>query len=313
MANLFARASANWSSANWNTAADGSGSSATPGAGDVCMANAFSVTVNADTTVAEVRNDTTGGAQAGGTFTLSNGVTLTANVHAGGVANACVTFAGASPNVAYVVGNSTAGSIGSAHGTQNTNSGTLTITGNVTGPSAGSTAYGAANTNTGRINITGNAISGITAYGAYNQTTGTVAITGNATATGAGGHGAYNGGAGTLTISGYVQGSDYGPGSTGVSSGYGAINGLQGVLEIGETKCGAKGFPGVSGAFRYASATAAKSTVRATSGLTEVALRPIAAVVPAVTDVKAEVVYGDSGYTGTLVATSGNSMEGHFS
>lgn len=126
-----------------------------PGAGDVAVANNFVVTVNASVTCAEVRNDTTGGATAGGSFALSNGVTLRANVFAGGttVAAGCVGLASGS---ATIVGNVTAGS--ACHGARNAGTGTLTISGIVTGNdygpgSTGQTAniFGAVNASSGAL------------------------------------------------------------------------------------------------------------------------------------------------------------------
>lgn len=312
MANLFARATANWASANWNTQADGGGTEATPGANDVCMANSFTVTIPSNVTVSEIRNDTTGGATDGGGFTINNGVTVTANVFAGGQGTACASIA-ASATV-NIIGNVTAGTASNAHGCSMGSGSTLTITGTVTGGTS-ATARGVSVGGT-TLNVTGNVVGGSAGAGVYSNASNTINVTGNTLGSATGtGPGVLNNAGGTATISGYAQGNDYGPGSAGISGiAVGAQNTAQGILEVGAIKMGAKGVGGVSGAYRFASTTAASYTARATSGLTEVILCPIAAVVPAVTDVKSGVVYGDGGYTGTLVSSGGNTnMAGHFS
>ena len=187
MANLFAQASANWDAANeWNTVANGSGSFVTPGAGDVCMANNKTVTVNISPTVGEVRCDTTGSATAGGSFALNNGVTLTANVYGGSTSSTnCVTSALTSGNSASIVGNITGGTNSSAVGVNITSTGTLNVTGNVIG---GPTAGGAGIQTTAgcTLSITGNvnAAAAANAPGVYSNGTAAanLTITGNVTA-----------------------------------------------------------------------------------------------------------------------------------
>lgn len=106
-----------------------------PGAGDVAVANTRTVTVNVSVTCTEIRNDTTGGATAGGSFSLSDGITLTGNVYAGDLASAvsCATLA--STNIATINGVVTGngygpGSTGIAagiYGVNNTGTGTLYV------------------------------------------------------------------------------------------------------------------------------------------------------------------------------------------
>jgi hypothetical protein len=165
MATWFARQSTNINAANvWNSAANGSGSWLTwPAAsGDVLMANSFTITVNISTNLGatgEIRNDTTGPATAGGRFALDAGVTLIANVYAGGTAvtQGCV---GLLDGDATVIGDVYAGT--GCHGARNSPTGTglLTIIG---------TAYG---------NDYGPGSTGITAgiYGAVNASTTTGAL-----------------------------------------------------------------------------------------------------------------------------------------
>lgn len=319
MANLFARASANWASASWNTAADGSGSSATPGASDVCMANGFTVTINENVTVAECRCDSTGGAANTSQFVISPGVTLTANLYNGGTPTSGI----GSFTTPTLTAGQTITVVGNVYATTGTQRclyapgvGTLNVTGD---------AYGGTTNNAfavqvgGGLSLTGNAYGGSassgSAPGVYSTGTLSCTIIGNCIA-----HATSSqpglmvvAGSGTCVVTGYVQSNDYGPGSSGISAGYGVTNAGQSVVEIGEARSGARGLPAVSGAFRFASATAAKTTVRATSGLTSVALRPVAAVVPAQSDVRSGTTYGDGGYTGTLVVTSGGARRANMS
>ena len=129
-----------------------------PGPGDVAVANVFVVTVNTNVTCAEVRNDTTDGATAGGRFALANGVTLTATVYAGGtaVSQGCVSASTVGPS--WIVGDVYAGTgcIGARNGGAQTLTIIGTVYGNGYGPgSTGITAgiYGAVNASTGLLYV----------------------------------------------------------------------------------------------------------------------------------------------------------------
>ena len=225
MANYFARKAGNINAADvWATTPSGTAAAVTFAAGDVLMANSFAITVNVDTNLGaagEVRNDTTGGATAGGSFTLSNGVTLTANCFAN--ATALVLFSGTAGNSASIVGNCTGGtSAGGATGAtaaRNSSTGTLNITGNCTG---GTGAIGANNASTGTLNITGNCTGGTGGTGvagANNFSTGTLNITGNCTGgSGTGAVGANNASTGTILINGVIQASEFNAGVGGTSA-----------------------------------------------------------------------------------------------
>jgi len=230
MANYFARKAGNINATDvWATTPTGTAADvwSTFTSADVLHSNNFAITVNVDTTVGTVRNDNANSATAGGGFTLSNGITLTANAVAGSTSTACITFSGTSGNSATLVGNATGGSANSAHGASNTSTGTLTITGNCTGGSANS-AHGATNNSTCTLTITGNATGGSagSAFGANNNGAGTLTITGNCTGGSANSaHGANNNSTGTLTITGNAEG-----GST--AGAIGASNGSTGTLTI---------------------------------------------------------------------------------
>jgi hypothetical protein len=244
MANYFARKAANINATDvWATTPTGSAADvwSTFTSSDVLHSNSFAITVNVSTTVGEVRNDTANSATAGGSFTLSNGVTLTANVISG--AAVCVQFSGTTPNEAYVVGNATAatgpainnastgtlnitgnlaaGSAQGANGANNSSTGTLNITGNITGGSTNN-AFGANNASTGTLNITGNATGGSASGGdgANNNSTGTLNITGNTTGGSvAGAHGIENASTGTINITGSAIASNLGIGAVNTSTG----------------------------------------------------------------------------------------------
>jgi hypothetical protein len=258
-----------------------------PGAGDVAVANGRIVTINQSVTCDEVRNDTTGSATAGGYFGLPDGVTLTADAYAGGVAPAtalaCVYYAGTA--AAAVIGDAYAGSVASSSGIRSAGTGTLTVTGNALG---GSNA---------------------TARGVNNQFGGTIIINGTATG-GTAGQGAINQQAGTIIINGTAIGNGYGPGSTGLSAASGATNST-GTLLVRATQQGARGMPAVSGPMQFIDAAHASAKVRATSGLTEITLRAPDAVVPVPSDVRAGVSY--AGKTGTATRVGTLDMSGHFS
>ena len=231
MPNYFARANGNINATNvWATTPTGTAAAQTFVAGDVLYANNFAITVNVDTNLGstgEVRNDNTNGATAGGSFTLSNGVTLTANVFAGSTGASCVIFSGVVGNSATIVGNCTGGSGSNANGANNNSTGTLSIVGNCTGGSAGS-ANGANNNSTGTLSIVGNCTGGSagSAFGANNSSTGTLSITGNATGGSAGNaFGANNSSTGTLSITGNCTGGS-------ASSAFGANNSSTGTLTI---------------------------------------------------------------------------------
>jgi len=217
MANRFARKTGNWNASDvWSDTAGGTaGAEFIPVAGDVAMANSFTVTINVNATCAEIRTDTTGGATAGGGFTLADGVTITANCYAG--STRCLSYAGDSPAVGYVVGDAYGGSGANSYGVYNSGTGTLAQTGSVFGSTAVASGHGAWNNGTGTLTISGNVAAGSNAsfasYGANNNSTGTLTVGGNVTGgAGAGGgqaagaYGVYNVSTGTITVQGNTTG-----------------------------------------------------------------------------------------------------------
>lgn len=242
MANYFARATGNINATNvWATTPSGTPAAQTFVAGDVLYTNSFNITVNVDTNLGstgEVRNDNTNGATAGGSFALSSGVTLTANVFAGSFNANCVTYSGTTGSSATIVGNCTGGSTTNADAARNASSGTLIITGNLTGGSGN--CSGANNNGSGTITLTGNTTGGVGTNGdaARNSGTGTFTITGNVTGgSGTGANGANNQSTGTMTITGTATGGS-------VSGAVGAYNNSTGTLTINGSAVGSNNAAG---------------------------------------------------------------------
>jgi fibronectin-binding autotransporter adhesin len=245
MPTYFARKAGNINAADvWATMPSGTASAVTFVAGDVLLSNSFAITINVDTNLGssgQIRNDNTGGATAGGSFTLNSGLRLDANVFAGATAS-CLLHTGTG---ATVVGNITAGSASGAHGfNPNHSSGTVTITGNITGGTANNaigvhfigtgnisitgncvaqSGTAVVNNNTGIMTISGNATGGTSSLpcmGVSNAGNGTLTLTGNVTAgTGSSGQGARNDGTNVLTVTGIATAGNLAPGILNNSTG----------------------------------------------------------------------------------------------
>jgi hypothetical protein len=192
MAIYYARSSGNINGAIWATTPSGTASDLFSSftSSDTLMANSFTINVNVNTTVLEVRSDNANSATAGGTFAMTaNGVTLAANVVAGSTNN-CVTFSLASPNAVSIVGNITGGSgnVGSqAGGVVHSGTGVVNITGNVAA-GGGVEATGVRFSGSGTLNITGNSTGGgsNSSVGVIMSGNGVTNITGNILTAGAG-------------------------------------------------------------------------------------------------------------------------------
>jgi hypothetical protein len=333
MATWFAQTTGNINAANqWNSNPGGGGTVLTwpPASGDVLVANGKIVTINVNTNLGaagEIRNDTTGGATSGGYFQYAPGVSLTANVMSGNTASWCLLSAVSGFLVGMVTGgigksgvqvqnsSGTFAITGEVYGGSGTSgygvnslvsgSGVLTVTGNVTGGS-GSICYGLNHESTGTVNITGNstgANAGGSNRGVHNNAAGTINIIGNSIS-GAVNFGARNNSTGTLSISGFAQAS---------SGAAGADNIAQGILQVGETRSASNGRGAVTGAFRFASATAAKDMPYTPDGQISMTVLDVAAIVPAESDVRKGLIYGDGAYTGTLpLGRNRTSMAGRF-
>ena len=337
MATYYARKAGNINATDvWATTPGGVAGPVTFANGDVLVANSFAITINVDTNLGgsgQVRNDTTGGATAGGNFTLSNGVTLTANVFSGNVNTQTIAFNAAT---GFLVGNITAGSPGgnwhsvnnsgsgtltitgnvvaggsaSSHAVGNTSTGTITITGNVTGGSA-ATCIGARNNSTGTINITGTVTGGSnsTAIGAENSSTGIINITGTAIG-GTAAAGASNTSTGSITAT-RAAGNGFGPGSVGLTAATGIANSGLGVVTIEQLEYGTLGQSPTTGTgfrlkkvgtnvavFNYCDTAGAKTLIDATAN----------AAMPAASDVRLGVSYASGALTGSCAVPAAGSV-----
>ena len=222
-------------SGNFNDTATWTGG-VVPGVGDEAQAaNGHTVTIAANATCTLVSNVGTG------TFALNAGCTLTANVTGKSTTtnSQCVTFSGASPNTAAIIGTITAGAANPSFAVSNNGTGTLNITGNCVGGSSGGQCA-VRNSSTGTINVTGNSTGGYNAgYGCYNASTGTFNITGNCTG---GDHvwanAAINSAGGAFNITGNC---------TGGTGGAAALNSSTGTMRVVGSIYATSGYSGVSG------------------------------------------------------------------
>ena len=324
MATWFAQFNNNINTANmWNSVPAGGGTVLTwpPATNDILVANNRTVTINVNTHVAQVRNDTTGGATSGGSFTLSTaGASLTANITgggAGGTTGGCVRV-GNTTGTVYIVGTIRGSdTTNNRFGVSCTGNGTLQVTGSINSGAASSGLNVTSGNRT--LNITGDITSAsaltsdhsgirLAAAGAPSLT-----VTGNAT-----------GGTGTsaifcgdvpkaVALTGYAQG-----GSSAFSLGAAIYDEtILGDTVVGSTRSGSDGTPGVYGPYRYASATLATDIAWIAGTQKTLSVLDVAALVPAEADVRAGVVYGDGAYAGEYaVSVSGGrkvtTMAGRF-
>jgi len=339
MATYYAVAAGNFNATStWSTTPAGVAGFGPPIAGDTAISNNRAVAVTASATCLEVRNDTSGGATTGGTFTLSNGVTLTANVVQGNVTGGptVVAYAGATPNSAAIVGN--ASSVNTSGGQININhtgTGTLNFTGNITGDARSSLTGGGLSCAFGTINFTGNATGGSN-VGGYaisnagagtinvvgnclggsapaiaNQSTGTVNITGQAigSATGGAGAGVANISTGTIVVTRAV-GNGYGPGSSGLAAAVGVANSALGVVSVEELEYGTLGMSPTSGAgirLKKLTSNVAKFNYCDTAGA-KTLVDATSGQMPAATDVRNGVSYASGALTGSAYIPSASSV-----
>jgi hypothetical protein len=345
MATYYARLAGNINASNvWATTPSGTAAAVTFASGDVLVANSFAIAINVDTNLGgagQVRNDTLGGATAGGTFTLAAGVTLTANVlqnnATGG--NTVVIFSAGVPSVAYIVGNVTSpfNTSGGSTPISISSSGTLYFTGNATGDVKNSTNSGTISLTSGGATLifSGNATGGggVGGYAIYNGFGGTVTITGNcygATAPAVG-----NAGTGVVTINGQAIGTtttgggagvanlstgsvmvkraiggSYGPGSTGVTAAPGVSNALLGVVSVEEIEFGANGMSPVSGGgirLKKLGTNVAIFNYCDTAGA-KTLVDATQGQMPAATDVRSGVSYASGAATGSCAVPAASSV-----
>lgn len=217
MANYRAVSSGVWSAlARWQD--DGSGSyvasTVLPGAADVVYANNFTVTLDIDIVVSQLRTTSATNVNAGGLFDFGAANSVTANITAG--TSICVRNNTA--NLKTIIGNATGGSANDAQGI-NLSNGSVNLIGNATGGS-GNSAHGISNNTTGVITINGIVTGGVgtSSFGARNLSTGTIIVNGIALGgSGSSSVGALNNSTGIMRVT-TSQGSDDNSGVNGVAS-----------------------------------------------------------------------------------------------
>lgn len=152
MAIILAAQNGNWSATSTWTGG------VVPVAGDIVIANNKAITIDINASCLEIRRDTTSGATAGGTFTLSPNLIFNGNINPNGnVANsALLTITLVTNQTATINGNITGGiANGTEYGlTFSGAGGTVFINGNIIGGVNSSAVY--SSNNTGIINISGN-------------------------------------------------------------------------------------------------------------------------------------------------------------
>jgi hypothetical protein len=324
MANRFAVASGNFNSTStWATTAAGSPGASVPVVGDNAIANNRTVTITADATCDNITNGTAYGGTAGGSFVLNDSVTLTTAVISGIVSGSCVTYSGSIS--ASLVGAVTGGGSTTAIGVTHSGTGIFNVTN-----AASHTGRAFANTSLGTISINGNCTatggSGSTPL-ITNSASGTITVNGNL-AGGAGGasHCISNTSNGAVNVTGSVTGGSV-SGAFGInnpSTGTVTVNSGTITATVAVAVVSTTATVRVSGNFIYASdgtiPVSAPKILLLTipiASKTRYALNGIGTYVdmftadnsglaPAVTDVRAGVVYGSA--TGTCAVPAGGSV-----
>jgi hypothetical protein len=342
MANRYAIANGNFNNtATWSTTPAGVGGASVPTIGDDAFANNRTVTVNVDSACDNVVVGAIAGATAGGTFTLNNGVTLTANVTGSGTTSNFVTFGGSVGNFANLIGNIAHSTINNtANIVNNTSTGTLNITGNIIGGSVANSGNGTGSVGgNGIINIVGNVIGGAgtttqgvvlqagsvgiititgnvsggpssNAFGILNRSTGTIIINGTVFA-GTGASGASNISTGVISAT-RVVGNSFGLGSVGIVSQAAIDNVQNGRVYVEQVEFGPRGQTPISGPVYIIPSnrntltgvlTALGNTVTFYNTLS------VSGLIPPVSSVQLGTVYNVGNSVGTMAVPSASAVE----
>jgi hypothetical protein len=164
MANYRRTATGNWSTlAQWQDDSTGSyvASTVLPGTSDVVYANGFTVTLDIDIAVLELRTTSSLNVTAGGFFDYGNATTVIANIYSG--SQICLRQQAATTKI--LIGNVFASNAANA---VNINNGGLIVTGNVTGGS-GFGVYGITFGGGTTLVLNGNCFGGTLSAGVWNN------------------------------------------------------------------------------------------------------------------------------------------------
>lgn len=331
MPTYYARATGNVNAAIWSTTPTGTASNLFSSFtnADTLVSNNFTVTVNVNTTVLEVRNDTTGGATAGGGFTLGDGVTLTANVINGSATgtisyggNASVTLIGnvqsSTGNAVTVTGNGTfnltgncqAGNSGGGHAVSTGGNATVNITGNITGSLGGAAAVGLyATSSTATVNVYGTITGGTgsNSWGAQNAGSGTLNVFGTAIG-GVGAPGVQNASTGIVYVQ-RAKGNGFGNGSTGLTSQVGFAANQTGINRVLEIEYGDLGQSPTSGPIIVSDSTGNQAIFyRPTLPKKTLVDQSATVSFPDPSNVRAGVSYGSGSFVGTCAVPAASAV-----
>jgi len=336
MPTYYARANGTINAAIWATTPTGTAASQAFTSDDVLVSNSFVVQVNVNTTVFEIRNDTTGGAVGGGGFNMvTSGVTLTANVIAGAVGgSSCLASSAAT---ATLVGTITGGTSNSANGVS-VSSGILNVVGacvagpgaaacpgvlvnggilNLTGTASGNTSgtggssHGISVSSAVSVaNVTGTAVGGINSASAgvaILTAGGTATIVGTAVG-GPNGPGALNNVSGNLTVT-RAKGNGFGNGSTGIGSAVGVASVQASNTRVLEIEYGDLGQSPTSGPTILADASTNVAVFFRGSGGKKTLVDNAATVdYPSNSNVRLGVVFANGNRTGTCAVPAASSV-----
>lgn len=189
-----------------------------PGVGDTADSNGYAVTITSNVTCDALVGTN---ASAGGFTCSTAGVVITAAITA--TVRTVLTVSNSSGTVT-VTGAVTGGSSASMRGVYKTSAGVLAITGDVTGGGI-SSGDGVRQDGSGPITVTGN-VNGATGIGIYLNTSGSLTVSGTVTGgSAAGAYGVSNTSTGTVTVNTAVVGGSVAVGIYNSSSGIVTVNG----------------------------------------------------------------------------------------
>lgn len=288
MANYKAVSAGVWSAlARWQDDSSGSyiASTVLPGPSDVVYANNFTVTLDVNIVVLELRTNSALNVIAGGLFDFGDGSSVTANCFAG--SSTCVRNNTA--NAKFVIGNVTGGSTTSAYGVLHSSTGTTTITGNVTGGSGA----GGRNQSTGILIINGIAIGG-TGVGLDNTTAGSIIV--NGSVIGGQTFGLRNQATGTVTATTAIASNT----STGIDGS------TTGITTVNNTLDASNGRQACSGLVLRANTGSLSTLVYKQNGSFITLVDPATTDIPIEADVRDGISYASATLTGTLVVPTAN-------